>query len=62
MIVRRRNNGYIVKHRIDKLISFGSQLIADRVKLLNDVFDDISLDLDNFDVDKSPDNKEYVVQ
>ena len=62
MIVRRENNTYIVKHRIDKLISFGSQLIADRVKLLNDVFDDISLDLDNFDVDKSPDNREYVVQ
>ena len=62
MTVRRENNTYIVKHRIDKLISFGSQLIADRVKLLNDVFDDISLDLDNFDVDKSPDNREYVVQ
>ena len=64
MIVRRENNTYIVKHRIDKLISFGfeSQPIADRVKLLNDVFDDISLDLDNFDVDKSPDNREYVVQ
>ena len=62
MIVRRRNNGYIVKHRIDKLISFGFESIADRVKLLNYVFDDISLDLDNFDVDESPDNKEYVVQ
>ena len=62
MIVRRENNTYIVKHRIDKLISFGSQPIAARVDLLNDVFDDISLDLDNFDVDKSPDNKEYVVQ
>ena len=62
MIVRRRNNGYIVKHRIDKLISFGFESIAARVDLLNDVFDDISLDLDNFDVDKSPDNKEYVVQ
>ena len=62
MIVRRENNTYIVKHRIDKLISFGFESIAARVKLLNDVFDDISLDLDNFDVDESPDNKEYVVQ
>ena len=62
MIVRRRNNTYIVKHRIDKLISFGFESIADRVKLLNYVFDDISLDLDNFDVNESPDNKEYVVQ
>ena len=62
MIVRRENNTCIVKHRIDKLISFGFESIAARVDLLNDVFDDISLDLDNFDVDKSPDNKEYVVQ
>ena len=62
MIVRRENNTYIVKHRIDKLISFGSQLIADRVKLLNDVFDDISLDLNSLNADESPDNKEYVVQ
>ena len=62
MIVRRENNTCIVKHRIDKLISFRFQPIADRVKLLNYVFDDISLDLDNFDVDESPDNKEYVVQ
>ena len=62
MIVRRRNNGYIVKHRIDKLISFGFESIAARVDLLNDVFDKISQELNNFDVDKSPDNKEYVVQ
>ena len=58
----RENNMYIVKHRIDKLISFGFESIADRVKLLNYVFDKISQKLNNFDVDKSPDNKEYVVQ
>ena len=53
-----------MKNRIDKLLSFGSESSKDaaRVDLLNDVFDDISLDLDNFDVDESPDNKEYVVQ
>ena len=62
MIVRRRNNTCIVKHRIDKLISFRFQPIADRIKLLNDVFDKISQKLNNFDVDESPDNKEYVVQ
>ena len=62
MIVRRENNTYIVKHRIDKLISFGSQPIAARVDLLNDVFDKISQKLNNFDVDEPPDNKEYVVQ
>ena len=62
MIVRRRNNTCIVKHRIDKLISFGFESIADRVKLLNYIFDKISQKLNNFDVDESPDNKEYVVQ
>ena len=62
MTVRRENNTYIVKHRIDKLISFGSQPIADRVKLLNYVFDNISQRLNNYDVDEPPDNKEYVVQ
>ena len=62
MIVRRKNNGYIVKHRIDKLISIRFESIADRVKLLNYVFDDISLDLNSLNADESPDNKEYVVQ
>lgn len=62
MIVRRENNTCIVKHRIDKLISFRFQPIADRVKLLNYIFDKISQKLNNFDVDESPDNKEYVVQ
>ena len=62
MIVRRRDNGYIVKNRIDKLISFGFESIAARVKLLNYVFDKISQKLNNYDVDESPDNKEYVVQ
>ena len=62
MIVRRRDNGYIVKHRIDKLISFRFIPIADRVKLLNYVFNKIYKRLNNFDVDEPPDNKEYVVQ
>ena len=62
MIVRRENNTCIVKHRIDKLISFRFQPIAARVDLLNDVFNKISQELDNFDVDEPPDNKEYVVQ
>ena len=64
MTVRRENNTCIVKNRIDKLLSFGSESSkdADRVKLLNDVFDDISLDLNSLNADESPDNKEYVVQ
>ena len=62
MIIRKKTEPSVIKKRIEKLISFGSQPIGDRVDLLNDIFDGIYQGHNNLNDGEYPDNKEYVIQ